>query len=378
MVRMTRLKPPRATTRWYDHRIEQRGSAVVSSMAVSSPDVDASWRIELRVHDAQFNDVDTSVAPFMGIAGFHAAAVGSDLIVDAPVPRTALKGARDAAVILADYFEFDSIRLEAPPLRARTSGKRPSGLYFSRGVDSFSTLIRYRNQIGVLLGLDWTDPPYATPAQDEIWLATKAAAAEIGLPLLRVTTNARQLLDPVETWDKTNSVVLAGLAALLGGSISEGWISTTHSDSLLPADSPMRPDLLTAWSTDLVTIVGASAAPSRNAKARLVARDELATRWLKVCWQAPGEGNCGTCFKCLQTMSNFAVSGNLDTVAARFRAPLSAAAVASLDVGAVYPHSVINIAELVADLPPSALREAWAELLALATTRPQQISRTEP
>jgi hypothetical protein len=115
----------------------------------------------------------------------------------------------------------------------------------------------------------------------------------------------------------------------------------------------------------------------------MVAADSFASRWLKVCWEVAGDGNCGACFKCLTTMSNFAAVGELAAVQTRFRAPLTPAAVAALELTGVPYHSLLNIIELVDDLPVGALREAWANVFSRywpdrelpAATRLRQTSR---
>jgi hypothetical protein len=377
---------PRSRTpviRWGDHRVEQRGFDAVSSMLVTGAGVDPSWRLELRLHDADASRIDQTASPFLGIAAFHGARTASGVRFGDAVTPAALTGVRDATTDLVDHFGFAPIAVEAPLTSPARYGERPRGVYFSRGVDSLSTLIHYRDRLDALIGLDWIGLPYGTPQQDETWAATTAAAAEIGLPLYRVTTNARELLDPIESWNHSHSVVLAALGVLLAGILSEAWISTAQREDLTPEDSAVRPGLLAGWSTEAVTIVRASAASGRNAKARIVAADSFASRWLKVCWEVAGEGNCGTCFKCLTTMSNFAVVGELAAVQARFRAPLTPAAVAALELTGVPYHSLLNIIELVDDLPVGALREAWASVFSRywpdrelpAATRLRQTSR---
>ena len=63
-------------------------------------------------------------------------------------------------------------------------------------------------------------------------------------------------------------------------------------------------------SGDDFSIVHDGAAFSRTEKIAVIARDPLATRAIKVCWEAPDlSTNCGVCEKCVRTRLNFKAVG---------------------------------------------------------------------
>ena len=228
-----------------------------------------------------------------------------------------------------------------------------------------SSLVALGDQVDVLLGLDWVDLPYGSPSQADIWRSTCAAAVDLGIPLVRLTTNARDVLDPVASWSDTHGATLVSCALLAIGA-GEVLISSSHREATAPVAHGGNRALLESFSTSCVSVRQVAAAPTRAEKCRLVADDATASRWLKVCWEVEGDGNCGACSKCLLTMSCFDDVGRLDRVSAAFRAPLTAEAVVALDLAGAAPGSIQVVADEVRDLGPGPVREAWEAVLRAA------------
>jgi hypothetical protein len=181
------------------------------------------------------------------------------------------------------------------------------------------------------------------------------------MPLHRVSTDARRLVDPLAPWTSTFGCVLASLALLLAPRVGHVTISSTYRRDLgVPHGS--HPDLDPLWSSSQVRIHHHGADLGRCEKAALVADDPLTRRWLKVCWERDGEGNCGRCAKCLMTMTDFAAVGRLAAVAPRFDGGLDPAAVRALVAA---PNvGIPNLVEVIERLPPGELRDAWRAVLA--------------
>lgn len=353
----------------HDHRIETSERTVVSSAALEGPGIPDGFRLELRWHGADNSRVRDDATPFLPVLGVLASSLGADLTIDAVVDRAAAQGAeRTAAVLGAAYGRRPSaVNVVRPAARRRRHrGPRRRGLFFSRGVDSMSSLVTLGDQVDVLLGLDWVDLPYGSPSQADIWRSTCAAAVDLGIPLVRLTTNARDVLDPVASWNDTHGATLVSCALLAIGA-GDVLISSTHQEANAPAAHGDNRALLESFSTSYASVRQVAAAASRAGKCRLVADDAAVLRWLKVCWEAEGDGNCGTCSKCLLTMSCFADVDRLDRVASAFRAPLSAEAVAALDLSRTTPGSVQVVADEVRGLREGPVREAWEAVLRAAT-----------
>lgn len=333
-------------------RLEAGGDAAVSSMRV-----DGGERLALRRHGAALDLIADDGTPFAALAALLAAVQGRDLELRAPVDALAFENAGAMASLLGRWFGWRVPRLQWGALSAASAPAPGVGLFFSRGLDSMTTLIEQRDRITALIGMDWRDAPYATEGTAEIWRATSAAARELGLPLIHVSSNARDFLDPVVPWELCHGVLLGTLAQLAAPSIGEALVSGTH-----PAGREQEygshPQLDPLWSSSRVKVSYVPGPGGRSEKAALVAGDEFAMRRLKVCWERPGDGNCGRCAKCLMTLTNFHIAGRLEAAASSFDAPLTAEAVR--DCAATAQIGPVNSAALLEQLDPSdPLYEPW-------------------
>jgi len=343
--------------------LEHIDGAMVSSVAVSGPALGSDFRLELRWHNPRSDELDGSLTPFLPLLSMLASRLAVPLQVGGAVDAAALAGAGRASARLAEAYGFQPAEIVAEQTQQAANRPTARGLFFSRGLDSFSTLVRGRYGVDVLLGLDWVDPPFNPGWQREVWEATERAASDYGLPLYRFTTNARDVLDPLMDWNDTHGAALVSTALLAGGGLGEILISSTYGSASAPIAHGSDSTLVSAWSTTRTRIVQASAADTRTAKAAIVATDPIALKWLKVCWEAPGEGNCGRCSKCLMTLSNFASIGALELVAARFRAPLTATAIRDLDLSRTGVGSLGLLRQEATQLPDGVIRDAWLDSL---------------
>lgn len=324
--------------------------------------------LTLRAHDTGLDEIDTSFSPMLPLACVLAGWTERDVRLDGPVPRSALETARAMLDYIGRHFDRRPGELLAATVVDDDAAAAPpptgTGLFYTRGIDSASTLIARRASVTALLGLDWVDAPYADPGQREIWAGTETAAREIGLPLLRFSTDARQVLDDVLSWSHAHAFVLIALAQLAAPRAPRALLSGAHRTDLAPADFGNAPELVGRWRTSTCVVEPVDAADGRTAKTALVAADAHARAHLLVCWQSPGDRNCGQCLKCLQTMSHAAAAGVLGAIAARFEHPLTAAAVAALAGTALDGATRAVLKELEQDLPVGQLRAAWGHVLA--------------
>ncbi len=349
--------------RWFDHRIQVVDGAVESSIAVEAPGRIEPTRVVMRLHDAARDAVDSTATPFLPAAALLGARLGLPVHFTDAVDQVALEGARRSLPVAAEAFGWGGSSISAPIAPSVHRTHRPSALFFTRGVDSYASLIRYREKFAMLIALEWIDPPHGSEAQHELFESTARASAELGFPILHTSTTVRDVLDPYIEWEHSHGAALSGIGLFCAGVIGEAWLSNAYREDLVEPDSGIRSDLLENWSSSSVRIVRSAGAPSRNAKAALIASDPSVQRWLQVCWESWANGNCGTCFKCLHTMSNFATSGQLELVQERFNAPLTAEAVRGLDASRAAPSLLLTIIELTDELPDGPIRDAWSEVL---------------
>lgn len=253
----------------------------------------------------------------------------------------------------------------------RTAPATPApgaGLYFSRGLDSMASFVRRREELDALIGLAWEDPPYRDAGTEAVWDGTVAAAAAAGLPLLHVSTDARALLDPFIAWDFSHGAVLAATGLLLSPVLGGALIAGAFPDGIA-APAGTHQDLDHLWSSSAVRFATESGGGGRNEKAAVVGPDPFGTRWLSVCWEVPGERNCGRCCKCMVTMTNFHIAGHLDAVRDSFEADLTPAgvlAVAHEGTPTTPMNAELILERLAADDP---LRPAWERMHEVALER---------
>jgi len=322
-------------------------------------------RMVMRIHDLSSLGPDADavvdgavaagITPLLPVLTVAASALGVDLVLDGPVCPTALAGARAANHLAAEWFGDPVITIEAtaaldtPAVPQRSMGR---GLLFTRGVDSTAVLLTMEaagHAPTHLISMDWVDPPYAGDTQASVWRATAAAAAERDLPLVRITTDARHLLDPLVEWERAFVPVLAGPSLALAGILRSVGVSSTYAVGN-PDAYGSHEALDPLWSSAAVAIEHRTDVPGdRTARAAVVLGDRWALRWLQVCWEHPEEGNCGRCRKCLRTMSELWVAGADEADLAAFRAPLRTDAVRALREDEPHPYPR-NGLELVARL----------------------------
>jgi hypothetical protein len=327
------------------------------------------FRLRLRLHGD--GPLDHSATPFLPILAMTAAASGRDGVVEGTVDAAALDGAARAMAVQAGFNDMRPPALrasevvDAGPASSGNDGAdaRGTGLFFSRGVDSMSTFLCDRGELTHLIAIDWVDPPFISDGLAQTMDGTQAAAGECGLPLLRVTTNVRQILEPVPGWLLSHGQVLAAFALLLGPQLAEVRVASTISaGDPTPASVHERSDAL--WSSSATAIVHRHPVDgTRIDKTALVASDDCALRWLKVCFTKAGDGNCGVCPKCLMTMTTLDLVGVGDRLGEVFDAPLSVDAVLAC-VGDVQRGALESQRALVAALGEGPMRAAWGAVLA--------------
>lgn len=305
--------------------------------------------------------IDLHAAPFLPVAATLALLAGEDLTVDAPVTAAQRDGVQTAAGVLARWMDRrpPSVRTasDAVPPGSPAPGQ---GLLFTRGVDSWATLLAHRHLVTHLVFVDGVEPLHPPEARARVRAATAEAADAAGLPLLCVASDARAHLDPLALWDHTHGAALVSAALLVSPVLGGLLVASSHAAG---AARPWgtHPELDRHWSTPALAVQHDPAPKGRWDKTVLVAGHPPALATLHVCWEGGSERNCGRCRKCLLTMSALDALGVLDRCP-RFDAPLRLEAIAALPPRP--PGRNHNALDLLAHLPRrSPLARAWAATL---------------
>ena len=296
------------------HRSDERTVVRVDvTVPGSSPQTVEYVLPPVAVHRQQVIDAMFVIGRMVAMKG------GWRLVLPGPVSARLLDRAEIMEDILREWYpawtqpiplDFEAAEpLDLPPGRGAIST-------FSGGVDSFYTVLENREQLTNLLfihGMDirLEDTDFRIRVSKEL----TAAAADIGLPLLEVVTNVRELTDPYASWGKkAHGSILSSVAILLA----------ERADTFLIPGSRLRSTVRgVGWgshvlidrlnSTDYLSVVHDSADTTRHSKTARIAQSATALRYLRVCYSSRSEYNCGTCPKCRRTQLDLELAGVTDT-----------------------------------------------------------------
>jgi hypothetical protein len=291
---------------------------------VESGNGEASARLELegRVHVVTLRSSGGTVAgnpdPFLALALAPAMAAGRPLRVEGEVSPVLLAAIpRIQRMLHWGYPELTEVPVQARS-RDEALGARASGVgaFFSGGLDSFYTVLKRRNDFTHLIFVDGFDtPPGYQRRRAQVAESVRRAASELGKPLIEVETDHREFVtDYVALWPAHYGAIAAAaylLSSQLGRIYRPG--STNYAEYAFAASGSLDHLVTPLWSTDRVDLVYDGFEASRCDKAVLLAQNDVALRWLRVCQTRDAEGlNCGHCEKCLRTMLNLWAAGSLD------------------------------------------------------------------
>lgn len=267
----------------------------------------ASISVRVPEHTATDDAADWLVAVGLLVAMRR----GLDLHVDGQVSPRLLSGVGRFQTIYRTWDRHKNVdgelfRTARVTTRTTAAPEHRTGgtvAFFTGGVDSFHTAISHRDEIDALVYVHGFDVPL-----DRTWLRTRvrarlrAAADELGLPLVEVETDLRVLGDRAGLdWLDHHGSSLAAIGLLLAPIASRVLIPATHTYAeLRPLGS--HPMLDPLWSTEHTEIVHVGADVDRLTKIRTVADHPAARTHLRVCWENLDDAyNCGRCEKCVRT-----------------------------------------------------------------------------
>jgi hypothetical protein len=314
---------------------------------------------------------DASVLPLVPAALVLACRLGQDLYVAEPLPPAIHRAARRVAGLLQRWYGWRPAELVAPlgsqPVRPAWARRRGGvGVFFTRGVDSWGTVLDRRDgprhaRPTHLITLD-NEVHIPQPVRDAQLEDTRDAADRLGLPLVVVRTDVRGWLDPHTDWGtQTHGSVLAGIGFLLRSTLREVVISPTHWTPLLrPWGS--HPDLDPAWSLPDLRVTHHPGDEMRWKRVERVLQNPIAADTLLVCWQGTGRRNCGRCEKCLRLLTSIELLGATDRLAERFDVPFDPEAITRDLVVSPHPWcDTIDHLDRVGS-PADPLRQRWEQV----------------
>ena len=263
--------------------------------------------------------LNTSAEPFLAAALIPAMKLGVPLRLSAPISPRLLKQLGTIQQVLHGFVpELRPIKIMAELGSAMPGdANRKVGCFFSAGMDSFYTCLKHRDEIDELIFVHGFDIRLGDQdVYDRVAPSIRAAARELGKPLVEIAVNVQTLTDPFLHWNYCHGAAMAGVALLVSPLFRKVYVSATHTyPHLRPWGS--HPLLDPLWSTEAVEIVHDGCEATRVDKAALISTNDVALKYLRVCYQnrkdeLRGVYNCGKCEKCLRTKINLHLVGALD------------------------------------------------------------------
>lgn len=216
------------------------------------------------------------------------------------------------------YGKYRRVTVDAParPVPLTRPG-RGTAAFFTAGVDSFYTAVRHRAELDALVYVCGFDvragetAPAGTGLAAKVLAGVRAAAEDLGIPLVVVDTDLRSFSDRYAGWVHYHGSALASVAHLLASRFAKVYIPASNTYAYLePLGS--HPLLDPLWSTEELEIVHDGLEAARLDKIEVIADEPAARTWLRVCWEnRNGRYNCGSCEKCLRTMVAMSALGVL-------------------------------------------------------------------
>lgn len=309
--------------------------ARISTTVLSESERFSPFELVLGFPSAYVGWFDLTGNPYVPTLLLLAGILQERLRLEGGVSPLLLSNASKASALYSSWWGLAPISVEAEALAAQGHPGDGCGLFFTRGVDSWFSALRDRTgkhpaHVTHLLYAPDLDRQYSQGTRRRALERTREAADRLSLPLIPVSHNIRELLDPFVRWERVFGGVLAGIGLALGGWFGNVlWASSLDSERLIPSGS--HPELNPLWSTERTTFHLDALEVTRTEKVNALAASDLAISRLKVCWREDIDANCGRCEKCLRTQCALAIAGALD------RAP-----------GFLHPLTP----QLIGDLPP--------------------------
>lgn len=274
---------------------------------------------------------------------------GLTLRVDGELNERFSDGLRDAQAIYASWYpelkrvpvEITSNDTASSPIDHATRqdeapAKQGVAAFFTGGVDSFYTLLKKQHEIDTMVYVHGFDVDLEDASlREKVSTMLRSVSGALGKRLIELETDFRgayrtRLTSRMPNWPLIHGAALATAAHLLQDT-SRIYIPATFTYSELhPWGS--HPLLDPKWSSSRLEIIHHGCEADRIEKCRFIVQNELALRFLRVCWENPNSAyNCGRCEKCRRTMINLAAVGALNRCES-FDSELSAADVARLRI----------------------------------------------
>jgi len=318
--------------------------------------------LEVRVPIAQADLLDPTATPGVAPLVMLAAVRGEDLHVEGPVDARMATGAPQIMAALADWWDLPPLAVRVDDVYDTPADGDAVGLFFTRGVDSWSTLLDLLDEppgdrVTHLVSVRQASP-ITQAVQAEIVAGHRLVAAELGLEVVEVESSAQALLSTHRRGIDTAAPALTGAGLQVAGRMHRLMLTAGHPGHV-HTSTGVDSALIGPLRTGRTEVVAGNPERTRGQRVAHLLDSPLARRSLQVCGTEGTAGSCGRCGPCLITMAELAIAGDPDP-AAGFAAPIDPEHVRQMALG---PEMGPFMAPIIEGLPPAyeELRRAWSD-----------------
>jgi hypothetical protein len=263
--------------------------------------------------DFLVNDFSPFLAPVLMVA-LHK---GEDVYIDGSVSKRLLENVTKIMDLLIGWgWSERRIRITAKEIKEDEYKGKGVGVFFSGGVDSFTTFLKRKNgknPVDTFIFVKGFDVKVDDYELNKIIVSKLRGVARLEkVRLVVVETNVRELLDPRLEWDYSHGAAMAMVALALRKRLKRVFFSGgMEIEAIRPYGIHYEFDPL--WSTETLRFFHEGKHERRIDKVHMyIAKSPTALRTLRVCWKNPfGKYNCGECEKCIRTMLSLYTAGVL-------------------------------------------------------------------
>lgn len=272
-----------------------------------------------------------SMNPFAASVFLLAGFLNEDLFIKGSLSPRLLWGMNEYLLTLHTWFPdvFNIVNISAENLIENNKNVPcKTATSFSGGVDSFYTLLRYLPgqcevmPISYALFIHGFDIPLEDNRSYEIAKEKYTRMMnDLNVELIAVATNAKEFTRGMN-WNNVFGTTIAGVVHSLEG-LYQFYFLPSAQDYYTLAKEGTDPRLVPVLATEATAIILDAGNISRTEKTEFIANKSVTYEHLRVCWEnVDGLNNCGHCEKCLRTMVELELSGQLSQYST-FQEPLT-------------------------------------------------------
>lgn len=303
---------------WPEARVENAESVTVSA-TLERPGGAGRLLLWYRIPSSFRAALSANMDPLVRAVVFTAMRTASRLVVHGAASPSLLRNLEEFQTAWVAWkpalYHRVEITAEAEQ-EPEPAGNESAVMGFSGGADSAFTAWRHR--VGAMgraqcnlraaVMVHGFDIPLDDPGGYEAAaVRSEAMLSSLGVPLIRMATNFRELQD---VWEDAHGAGLASCLSLLQGQHRIGLIASSYPYPLLSLPYGSNPLTDVMLSGDAFRIVHDGAGHNRLEKLRTLIRWPEAMEHMRVCWEGrQRDRNCCRCQKCVSNMLYLRILG---------------------------------------------------------------------